>query len=338
MSELLVEHARAGSERAFEELVSPHRPELHVHCYRMLGSAEDAEDAVQETLLRAWTRIGQYAGTSTFRAWLYAVATNACLDALRRRKRRLWPTHISEAAEAGTVPPGAPTDIPWLQPYPDSLLGQACSAEDSVLARERIQLAFLTAIQQLPPRQRAVLLLCDVLSWPAKQAATALDMTPTAVYSALHRAQATLAAHIPDRADTLTSSTDTDRTTLQKLVQAWEAADMDALASLLADDARLVMPPYRTWYRGPAAIATFLASPMPDDSLARAKVGSHIRLLPTAANNQPAFGLYLRSADHTRYEPFGIGVLTLDTAGIHEIAVFMLNPALFDLFDLPAAA
>ncbi|WP_405498892.1 RNA polymerase subunit sigma-70 [Nocardia sp. NBC_00511] len=337
MSELLVEKARAGSERAFEELVSPHRRELHVHCYRMLGSAEDAEDAVQETLLRAWTRVGQYAGTSTFRAWLYAVATNVCLDALRRRKRRPWPTDMFEAAEAGSLP-GAPSDIPWLQPYPDSLLRQACSAEDSVLARESIQLAFLTAIQQLPPRQRAVLLLCDVLSWPAKEAATALGMTPTAVYSALRRAQATLAARTPDRADALTSSTGIDRMMLDKLVQAWESADMDALTSLLADDARLVMPPYRTWFQGPAAIATFLASPMPDDSSARAKVGSHIRLLPTAANNQPAFGLYLQSADRTHYEPFGIGVLTLDTHGIHEIAVFMLNPALFDLFDLPAAA
>lgn len=336
MSELLVQQAQAGAQRAFEELVSPHRRELHVHCYRMLGSAEDAEDAVQETLLRAWTRIGTFAGTSTFRAWLYAVATNVCLDALRGRKRRPWPTDVIKAAEAGSVP-GAPTDIPWLQPYPDSLLGQACSAEDSVLAREAIQLAFLTAIQQLPPRQRAVLLLCDVLSWPAKEAATALDMTPTAVYSALRRAQATLAARVPDRADALTSSTDTDRRTLGKLVQAWESADMDGLVSLLADDARLVMPPYQTWYQGPAAIATFLAGRMPD-SLARTHVGKHWRLLPTAANGQPAFGLYLQSADQTCYERFGIGVLTLDIEGIHEIAMFMLNPALFDLFDLPAAA
>jgi RNA polymerase sigma-70 factor, ECF subfamily len=157
------------------------------------------------------------------------------------------------------------------------------------------------------------------------------------VYSALRRAQATLAARVPDRADALTSSTGTDRTTLEKFVRAWESADMDGLVSLLAHDARLVMPPYQTWYQGPAAIATFLASPMPD-SLARAKVGNHTRLLPTAANCQPAFGLYLQSADRTGYERFGIGVLTLDAEGIHEIAVFMLNPALFDLFDLPAAA
>lgn len=336
MSELLVQQAQAGSERAFEELVSPHRRELHVHCYRMLGSAEDAEDAVQETLLRAWTRVGTFAGTSTFRAWLYAVATNACLDALRRRKRRPWPTDVFEAADAGSVP-GAPTEIPWLQPYPDSLLGEAASAEDSVLARERIQLAFLTAIQHLPPRQRAVLLLCDVLSWPAKEAAAALDMTPTAVYSALRRAQATLAARVPEGADALTSTTGTERATLEKFVQAWESADMDGLVSLLADDARLVMPPYQTWYQGPAAIATFWASRMPD-SVDRTHVGNHTRLLPTAANGQPAFGLYLRSADRTCYERFSIGVLTLDAEGIHEIAMFLLNPALFDLFDLPAAA
>ena len=337
MSELLVQQAQSGAEWAFEELVSPHRRELLVHCYRMLGSAEDAEDAVQETLLRAWTRVGTFAGTSTFRAWLYAVATNVCLDALRRRKRRPWPTDVIEAAEAGSLP-GTPADIPWLQPYPDSLLAEASSAEDAVLAREGIHLAFLTAIQQLPPRQRAVLILCDVLSWPAKDAAAALGMTPTAVYSALRRAQATMAARAPDRADALTSSAGADRTTLEKLVRAWESADMDGLVSLLADDARLVMPPYQTWFQGPAAIATFLASPMPDDSLARAKVGNHTRLLPTAANGQPAFGLYLQSADQTRYERFGIGVLTLAQEGIHEIAVFMLNPALFDLFDLPSAA
>ena len=336
MSELLIQQAQAGAERAFEQLVSPHRRELHVHCYRMLGSAEDAEDAVQETLLRAWTRVGTYAGTSTFRAWLYGVATNVCLDALRRRKRRPWPTDVIEAAEQGSVP-GAPADVPWLQPYPDSLLRQACSAEDWVLAREGIHLAFLVAIQRLPPRQRAVLLLCDVLSWPAKEAATVLGMTPTAVYSALRRAQATLAARVPDGSDALTSSTDTDRRTLERLVQAWENADMDGLVGLLAEDARLVMPPYQTWYQGPTAIATFLAGRMPD-SLARTHVGNHWRLLPTAANGQPAFGLYLQSADQTRYERFGIGVLTLDAEGIHEIAMFMLNPALFDLFELPAAA
>jgi RNA polymerase sigma-70 factor (ECF subfamily) len=336
MSDLLVQQAQMGSERAFEELVSPHRRELQVHCYRMLGSAEDAEDAVQEALLRAWTRVGTYAGTSTFRAWLYAVATNVCLDALRRRKRRLWPTDVVEAAESGSAP-GTPTDIPWLQPYPDSLLGETSSAEDSVLARERIQLAFLTAIQQLPPRQRAVLILCDVLAWPAKEAATALDMTPAGVYSALRRAQATLATRIPDRAEALTSSTSTERATLEKFVQAWESADMDGLVSLLAHDARLVMPPYQTWYQGPAAIATFLGSRMPD-SLARTHVGGHWRLVPTAANGQPAFGLYLQSADQTQYERFGIGVLTLGADGIAEIAMFMLGPALFDLFDLPAVA
>jgi RNA polymerase sigma-70 factor (ECF subfamily) len=182
-----------------------------------------------------------------------------------------------------------------------------------------------------------VLLLCDVLAWPAKEAATALDMTPSAVYSALRRAQAALAARAPDRAEALSFSTSIERATLEKFVQAWESADMDGLVSLLAHDARLVMPPYQTWFQGPAAISTFVGSRMPD-SLARTHVGGHWRLVPTAANGQPAFGLYLQSADEARYERFGIGVLTVDTDGIHEIAMFMLNPALFDLFDLPAVA
>ena len=336
MSDLLVQQAKLGSEWAFEELVAPHRRELQVHCYRMLGSAEDAEDAVQEALLRAWTRVGTYAGTSTFRAWLYAVATNVCLDALRRRKRRPWPTDVEGAAESGSVP-GPPTDIPWLQPYPDALLGELSSAEDTAVARETVQLAFLTAIQQLTPRQRAVVILCDVLAWPAKDVAVTLDMTPTAVYSALRRAQASLCARAPDRAHTLPTSTTDERQILEKFIRAWESADMDGLVSLLADDARLVMPPRQTWFQGAAAMAQFLGSRMPEPD-ARTHLGAHWRLLPTAANRQPAFGLYLQSVDTGSYERFGIGVLTVGADGVKEMAVFMENPGLFDLFDLPLAA
>ena len=336
MRDLLVQEAQLGSERAFEELVASHRRELQVHCYRMLGSAEDADDAVQETMLRAWTRVSTFAGTSTFRAWLYAVATNVCLDSLRRRKRRAWPTDVVEAADSGTTP-GPPTDISWLQPYPDALLGEATSAEDAVVAREAIQLAFLTAIQQLPPRQRAVLILRDVLGWSAKEAAQTLDMTPMAVHSALRRAQATLSARLPDRPDTLRASSTDERAILERFVRAWESADMDGLVRLLAHDARLVMPPRRTWFQGPADITTFFGSRMPEP-LSRTHLGDHWRLIPTAANRQPAFGLYLESPDEARFERFAIGVLTVGVEGIKEIAVFMENPALFDLFDLPAAA
>jgi RNA polymerase sigma-70 factor (ECF subfamily) len=264
------------------------------------------------------------------------VATNVCLDALRRRKRRPWPTDVVGAAESGSVP-GPPTDIPWLQPYPDALLGELSSAEDTAVARETVQLAFLTAIQQLTPRQRAVVILCDVLAWPAKDVAVTLDMTPTAVYSALRRAQATLGARAPDRAHTLPTSTTDERRILEQFIRAWESADMDGLVSLLADDARLVMPPRQTWYQGAAAMARFLGSRMPEPD-ARTHLGAHWRLVPTAANRQPAFGLYLQSVDTGSYERFGIGVLTVDAERVKEMAVFMENPGLFDLFDLPLAA
>ena len=252
MTELLVEEALEGSERAFDELVSPHRRELHVHCYRMLGSFEDAEDAVQETLLRAWTRVSTYAGTSTFRAWLYAIATNVCLDALRRRKARTWPTEVAEAANPHS-PIHAPTELPWLQPYPDSLLADASveSAEDEVVRRETIELAFLAAIQQLPPRQRAVLILRDVLAWSAKETAAALGMTSTAVNSALQRAHTTLDDKALQRAQRPRLSSTAEQAVLQKFVTAWQSADLAGLAALLAEDARFVMPPIPTWFERP---------------------------------------------------------------------------------------
>src|SRR5882724_6952427 len=316
MRDLLVEEARGGSERAFDELVTPHRRELHVHCYRMLGSFEDAEDAVQETLLRAWTRVSTYVGPSTFRAWLYAIATNVCLDALRRRRARTWPTDVSKASDP-RGPIRLPTDLPWLQPYPDSLFAETSveSAEDEVVRRETIELAFLAAIQHLPPRQRAVLILRDVLAWSAKETAVALGMTPTAVNSALQRAHATLDDKAPDSAQRPRLSSTAEQAVLQKFVTAWQNADIEALASLLAEDARLVMPPIPTWFEGRANVLAFLGGRI--KGFERSHIGTDWRLVPTAANGQPAFGLYMRG-DGDQFIPFATGLLKVGTVGIEE--------------------
>lgn len=332
MSELLVEQARSGSEPAFGELATRHRRELHVHCYRMLGSFEDAEDAVQETLLRAWSRISTYSGASTFRAWLYAIATNVCLDALPRRKARAWPTEVVGSTDPYLTPQPA-TDVPWLQPYPDALLVE--SAEQSVVDKESVELAFLAAIQHLPPRQRAVLILRDVLDWSAKETAAALSMTPVAVNSALQRAHATMADRMPERTAGRRSAVE-ERAILDKLVTFWERADLDGLVGLLAEDARFVMPPRPTWFSGRVDVARFLGGVMPWAS-SHPHIGEGWRLVPTAANGQPAFGLYRRPDGDAQHQRFAIGVLQIGAEGIEEIALFLEDPDLFDLFDLPEA-
>lgn len=332
MSDSLVEQARAGSQHAFEALASPHRRALQVHCYRMLGSIEDAEDAVQETLLKAWTRVSTYAGSSTFHAWLYAIATNVCLDALRHRRSRAWPTDIADPAHPRRFPKEL-SDLPWLQPYPDALMPSvaAPSAEEEVVKKETIELAFLAAIQHLPPRQRAVLILRDVLSWSAKDVAATLTMTPVAVNSALQRAHSTLAARLPDRTNWPSGRSADEGAVLEQLTAAWESADTDTLVGLLAADVRLVMPPRLAWFQGRHDVATFLRDHVFDE------LGATWRLLRTAANGQPAFGLYMRTDEEASFHPFGVAVVRLGEAGIEEIAIFMDNPALVDIFELRAA-
>lgn len=325
--------ARAGDEYAFARLAEPYRRELHVHCYRMLGSIEDAEDAVQETYLRAWSRLDSYAGRASFRAWLYGIATHACLDALRRRKSRGWPPDVNGPAMPGRSAPEA-VDLPWLAPYPDRLLDAPAPAdaepEAVVTARETIELAFLAAIQRLPARQRGVLILRDVLDWSARDTATALEMTTAAVNSALQRAHATLAEQLPaGRGEWSASSTARERALLQKLITAWERSDTAGLVGLLRSDARMVMPPASAWFAGRDAIEVFVREHV------FGEMGGTWRLVPTAANRQPAVAMYWQRPDDSAHRAFAIGVLQVIDDAVAELALFV-EPELFASFALPA--
>ena len=323
--------ARAGDPDEFSGLTEPYRRELQVHCYRMLGSLQDAEDLVQETMLRAWRRFDTFEGRASVRAWLYRIATNACLDALHKRPRRALPADSAPASDPGR-PPESPVSEPvWLEPFPDDLL--AAPEEDPearYTARESVTLAFLTALQLLPPRQRAVLLMRDVLGWRASEVAGLLDLTIPAVNSALHRARVTLALHYHAGAGAQTAPKDDEnlRALLERYVRAWEAADVPGLLSLLKEEAAFAMPPSPSWYRGRDAIRVFLSAAIFTDG----SRGRWRRVL-VSANSQPAFAVYERGAGGS-YQAFAIEVLTMDRNQIADVTTF-INPALFSRFGLP---
>jgi RNA polymerase sigma-70 factor (ECF subfamily) len=326
-------HAR--EESAFAGHLERHRRELQVHCYRMLGSLEDSEDLVQETFLRAWRGRASFGsgGRSSFRAWLYRIATNACLDVLRRRRPRVLPHQVAAAGDPAAPPP-PPADLPWLQPYPDRLLEPVAPAENEpgavVVARETMELAFIAAIQHLPPRQRAVLILRDVLGWSANDTAALLEATVASVNSALQRARATLRERLPGRrADWARSpeQSEEERELLRRYVDAHERADADALAELLLEDARLTMPPHPTWYDGREAILIATRQGF-DPSF------GHIRTVGTGANGQPAAAHYLRAPGQAEHRPLAIDVLRVDDGGVAEISSFVF-PGLFAAFGLP---
>src|SRR2546430_586456 len=260
----LIDAAGSGDQHAFRLLAEPYYRELHVHCYRMLGSVEDAEDLVQETLLRAWKRLDTFETRGSVRAWLYRVATNACLNELDRRTRRLPPPVYGPPTDSrGTHTPFSP-EILHLQPYPDALLDRrredAVDPEARSVSRENIELAFLAAIQLLPPRQRAVLLLRDVIGWAASEVAELLDTSVAAVNSALQRARAALARHSPRLEASAPPTGETEASILRRYMLAWERADMDALANLLREDAILTMPPAPSWYLGRDSIIEFFST------------------------------------------------------------------------------
>jgi RNA polymerase sigma-70 factor, ECF subfamily len=309
----------AVEEAVFTELLERHRAELRVHCYRMLGSVEESEDLVQETFLRAWRNRASFIPASA-RAWLYRIATNACLDVLRRRPSRLLTAPVPAADPDAPIPP--PAELPWLQPYPDRLLAPP---EDepgtAVVARETIELAFLAAIQNLPPRQRAVLILRDVLDWSAKETAELLDVSVASVNSALQRARGRVIP-APER-----PPAEEERELLRRYVDAHERADVAALAELLREDARLTMPPHATWFEGRAAI--LVASTKGFDP----EFGE-LRAVPTGANLQPAVAHYLRPPGASEYRPLAIDVLRMKSGLVAEINSFVF-PELFAAFGLP---
>jgi RNA polymerase sigma-70 factor, ECF subfamily len=323
---------RAGDEVTFVALAERYRRQLHVHCYRMLGSLEDAEDLVQESILRAWRRRTSFEGRSSFRGWLYRIATNACLDFLRRRPPRVLAPDVVPASDPSADLP-APAELPWLDPYPNRLLEPAAPAdkepEAAVVRTETIELAFMAAIQHLPPRRRAVLILRDVLGWSARDAAAVLGMTVASVNSSLQRARATLRAHLPpSRLDWAPSGepSASERALLQRYMQAHENGDMDSLARLLREDARVSAAPLPLWFDGREA---FLASAR------RSAAAGRFRFLATGANGQLAAGSYVREADGSGYRPLAIDVLRIEADEIAEITTF-LRPDLFAAFGLPA--
>jgi RNA polymerase sigma-70 factor (ECF subfamily) len=316
----------AAVDTDFVERADPYRRELLAHCYRMLGSVFDAEDLVQETYVRAWRSYEKFEERSSMRTWLHRIATNACLNALETRTRRPLPIGLG----APNSDPGDALveqhEVPWLEPMPDAMIG--ADPASVIAGRESIRLAVIAAMQFLPPRQRAVLILRDVLQWPAAEVAEMMDMTTVSVNSALQRARAQLQEAAPV-ADDLSEPDDTDRRELlDRFVAAFEAKDMAAIVNIFTKDAVWEMPPFTGWYQGPEDIARLIDSQCP------AEGPGDMRLVPTRANGQYAFGLYMRDGDV--YRPFNLPVLTLTEDGVSHVSCFF-DLRLFETFGLPAS-
>ena len=330
----LIDAAVAGDEQAFAELMEPHRRTLHAHCYRMLGSLQDAEDAVQETLLRAWRSLSSFQARSSLRSWLYSIATNVCLRTIERRPSRVLPIDYGPAAD-----PHEPLREPllesvWIEPYPDEQLGlEGLAGPDAHYEqRESIELAFVAALQLLPARQRAVLILRDVLGFSGAEVAQALETTPASVYSALQRAHATLEERAPARTQQATLRALGDeqlQTIVARYVDAWARNDVEKLVGMLTETATLAMPPIPSWYRGREAIASVLRDVV-------FVATRSWRMVPTAANGQLALGAYELDSSGV-YAAHGVTVLTLSGGLIHEITHFR-TPAMIERFGLPDQA
>lgn len=323
----LLKAAAAGDEEAYAELVAPHRRLLHAHCYRMLGSVHDAEDAVQETLLRAWRSLSSFQGRSSLRSWLYAIATNVCLRAIERRPRRVLPIDYGPPGDPHQ-PLGQPlVESTWIEPYPDEQLGidaAVAGPEARYEQHESVELAFIAALQRLPARQRAVLILRDVLGFSGAEVAEALETNAAAVYSALQRAHKTVDQRLPELSQqaTLRSLGDARlREIVDRYVQAWEQNDVDTVAAMLTQDARLAMPPTPTWYLGRDAIATGMSSHALSGRL-------KWRMTATRANGQLAATAHVWDDKAAVFVPHHTAVLTLRGGLIDEITAFLEPPAL----------
>jgi RNA polymerase sigma-70 factor, ECF subfamily len=323
--------ARGGDEEAFRRIVEDHRVELHAHCYRMLGSLYDADDALQETLLRAWRGLPEFRGRSSVRSWLYRIATNVCLDAIAQRPKRFLPIESGTPTPPG-VDPGAPlVETVWIEPYPDEGLALAggghAAPEARYEQREAVELAFVAALQHLPGNQRAVLILREVLGFSAREVAELLETTVASVNSALQRARRTVDERLPDRSQQATLRSLGDRRIrelAEAYVDAWSRADVAAVRALLAEDVTFSMPPWSSWWRGRDTIARFA-----QEAACPAWLG-----FPISANGQLALAYYHLNADTGTYLPGAIDVVTLDGGLIADITAF-ITPALFARFALP---
>lgn len=334
--------ARRGDERAFQQLVERHRAELLAHCYRMLGSIHDAEDALQDALLRAWRAIGRFEGRSSVRSWLYRIATNTCLDLIAKRPRRTTPLEYGPAGDAAPGPGVPLSESVWIEPFPEddplALPAGAGAPQARVEQRESVELAFVAAMQHLPARQRAVLILREVLGFSAKEVADSLETTVPSVNSALQRARRTVDDKLPEQSqqETLRALGDERlRGVVEGYVDAWERGDVEAVVAMLAQDAVLTMPPMATWYRD-EQIVVFLRewafNGRVYDSLGRRRV----KVVPTTANGQLAFGTYSWVEEKGAHLPTVLQVLTLRGDRIREITGFVA-PRLFTRFGLPAS-
>jgi len=326
--------ARSGDTEAFSQLTEPYRLELRAHCYRMLGSLEDAEDLVQETFLRAWRRIQTYEGRASFRAWLYKIATNASLDALERLPKRSLPIEEGDSGAQVPAQQAAGSEPAWVEPFPDAWMSaHSAGPEARYDAYESISLAFLVALQILPPRQRTVLILVDVMDWAIAESADLLEISLTAATSLLHRARVTMKQRnqfgklhrskmgFPD---------DQTRQLLGRYARAWESADLDGIIALLADDAIFPMPPMPAAILGKQAMAAFFAQ-----NLFAGDARGRWKLVPIRANGQPGFAFYQVDAATQQYHAFVLQVLTIEKGRVVHATTFGF-PALFQYFDLPA--
>jgi RNA polymerase sigma-70 factor (ECF subfamily) len=324
----LVLAAQAGDQMAFETLVGAYRRELLVHCYRMLGSLSDAEDLVQETLLRAWEKRATLTSPEAYRAWLYRIATNLCLNTLRSVPRRSLPPDTHPLSDPSSPAPQRAREPIWLEPFPDDLLADARSdPQGRALSRERTTLAFLVALQCLTPAQRAILLLREVLEWPAREVAEWLNLSVPAVNSGLQRARRALQERheLPETPTALPNPQ--LESLLERYVTCWEQADIPEFVALLREDAWFTMPPLPVWFQGRAAIATVIAKTV-------FTPGRRRRLLATRANGSPAFGLYQREAGADAYQLFGLVVLDVVGEQIGSLVAF-LEPSSLSSFALP---
>jgi RNA polymerase sigma-70 factor, ECF subfamily len=334
----LVEAAKDGDEGAFRALVEPLSRELSAYAYRMVGGYQDAEDALQETRLKAWRHLGTYEPNASFRAWVYRIATNTCLDMLRQRQRRVLPPDVGPPVAPGPPTTAARDDISWLEPYPDSLLPATASPEETLRLHESVRLAFVRAIQVLPPRQRAALILHDVLDFAVTDVAAMLETTVPAINSALQRARATI-ERAPSDGEQESGASAYERLearkaeTVSRFVRAWETGDFSELVSMLTEDAVMTMPPWLYWLDGRDAVVATMLSPGTWDGEPRP---GRYRILPCGMNGQPAGLAYVRFGDGP-YVPVCMTVLTLAPDGrISAMDTFVL-PEQLKAWGLPAA-